>query len=68
MHPPFKSCVLSRQFRLCITALKATPVSSKAPALRCKLIITQIGRENNISAKIILLRTVEVAKRREGLE
>ena len=32
-----------------------------APALRCSHIITQIGRENNISAEILLLRTVEDA-------
>ena len=33
----------------------------QAPTLRCNHIITQIGRENNISAEILLLRTVEDA-------
>ena len=33
----------------------------QAPTLRCNPIITQIGRENNISAEILLLRTVEDA-------
>ena len=31
----------------------------QAPALRCDSIITQIGRENNISAEICLLRVAE---------
>ena len=35
--------------------------SEQAPALRCIHIIAQIGRENNISAEICLLRTVEDA-------
>ena len=31
----------------------------QAPALRCNLIITQIGRENKFSAEICLLRVAE---------
>ena len=34
---------------------------TQAPALRCKPIITQIGRENNISAENYVSRTVEDA-------
>ena len=58
-----KPIPLCRAVPWCRRCLKQNFLSRReqAPALRCNPIITQIGRENNLSAEILLLRTVEDA-------